>query len=289
MRAIAFCPGHITGFFQACLHEDALRSGSRGAGVCLNLGATSAVTLKKGTGKIEVRINGAVERGAVTRYAVSQLLEERKWDAWVSTALDLPVSQGLGRSAAGALASAIAVADMLELSREEAFRAAHEAEVVNSTGLGDVAAIYRGGVTFRKKEGFPPYGKVDRIASGLRLVAGVVGPSLKTSLILKDEEKRRILNELGQECYERLRASPSVKNFMKLSREFSGGIGMLPPRTETILREVEEFGPASVAMLGNSIFGTGSLEDQRSVLEKYGETFRLQADTQGPRVLVMEE
>ena len=45
MKATAFSPGHVTGFFEVREGDDPLASGSRGAGMCISLGATSKVTV----------------------------------------------------------------------------------------------------------------------------------------------------------------------------------------------------------------------------------------------------
>ncbi len=285
MKAVAFCPGHITGFFQICEHQDALRSGSRGAGICLSLGATSEVTVREGKGRIEISINGEGSEGKVTRDAFLLLLQRRELNIEVNTTLDLPVSQGFGMSAAGSLSASLALAHLLELPAEKALQATHVAEVTNHTGLGDVAAISRGGVAFRKREGIPPYGEVDRVANELELVAAAVGPSLKTSNILRDEEKKRKINQAGKECYHRLSLCPSLGNFVSLSRDFSKAIGIVPPRVECLVQRVEKYGPASVAMLGNSIFAVGKLEEQAEILSECGKVFRMSTDTRGPRLV----
>ncbi|HUU07091.1 MAG TPA: sugar kinase, partial [Thermoplasmata archaeon] len=46
MRARAFCPGHITGFFEICRADNLLASGSRGGGLCTSLGALSDVGIE---------------------------------------------------------------------------------------------------------------------------------------------------------------------------------------------------------------------------------------------------
>ena len=59
MRAIAFAPGHISGFFEPFYNEqDAARTGSRGAGINVSLGAISEVNIKDSKKQIiEIYIN----------------------------------------------------------------------------------------------------------------------------------------------------------------------------------------------------------------------------------------
>ena len=49
MKITAFCPGHITGFFVPKKHhDDPLKSGSLGAGICVDKGAITTVTITEG-------------------------------------------------------------------------------------------------------------------------------------------------------------------------------------------------------------------------------------------------
>ena len=43
MTPRAFAPGHVSGFFEICLADTEVASGSRGAGICLTRGATATV------------------------------------------------------------------------------------------------------------------------------------------------------------------------------------------------------------------------------------------------------
>jgi len=285
MRATAFCPGHITGFFQICEHKEPLRSGSRGAGICTTLGATSTVVSKKGSGDIEVYINGKKSDTPVTKQALARMILGRDIDLNVETLLDLPMSQGFGMSAAGALSAALATAEILGASLQTALEAAHEAEILHRTGLGDVAALSKGGVTFRKVEGLPPYGRVDRIRADVELVLGIVGPPISTPTVLSNQGARERIDLIGKECVEGLEASPSLANFFRLSREFAMRTGLATEQVEEVLAEIDDLGPASMVMLGNSVFASGEIEEQKKILSKSGQTYRVRVDWKGPRVV----
>jgi pantoate kinase len=288
MRVTAFCPGHLTGFFFPCEHEDPLRSGSRGAGLCVDQGATSMVSVKEGSGEISINVNGRGANAPVTRTAVTILLGDRTTDVRIDTRLDLPVSAGFGMSAAGALSASFALAEALELSVEDAFAAAHRAELSNRTGLGDVPALTAGGLTFRKKEGLPPYGQVDRLATRLDIVATVVGESMRTANVLADAGLRERIGTIGRECYRSLCLEPTVSNFFSVSRDFTERTGLASPRVLEALKEVDAHGKGSMIMLGNSVFATGELDELQGILQNYGQTYRLRLDALGPRVLDIE-
>jgi len=158
MKGIAFAPGHVSAFFEPIYSgSDLDRSGSRGAGIALSLGAISQVTVEPAPqSTIAVQINGKPSDAPVTKMALSYLLGDTPFAITVNTMLDLPVSQGFGMSAAGALSSTIALADLLNLPRENAVKAAHYAEILSHTGLGDVIASDFGGIEIRQQAGLPP-------------------------------------------------------------------------------------------------------------------------------------
>lgn len=285
MRATAFCPGHLTGFFYPCENADPLRSGSRGAGLCVDRGATTTITAANGSGRVLVTINGQPTDAPVTRSAVTWLLDGRPIDLAIDTVLALPASAGFGMSAAGALSSALALAAILGLPYDRAVEAAHRAELTNRTGLGDMPALTRGGLTFRRREGLPPYGQVDRLAERLDLVAAVVGGSLPTARVLGDEDLRSRIERAGRECYGSLDREPTVDNFFRTSRRFTEAIGIAPPRVVSALKEVDAIGQGSMVMLGNSVFATGDLAALERALLPHGPTYWLSLDILGPRVL----
>src|SRR5271157_500924 len=69
-QASAFAPCHITGVFQIFDQEaDALRVGSKGAGVSLNLGAKTTVKVKRGS---KQRLKIGIRNQRVTSASVSR-------------------------------------------------------------------------------------------------------------------------------------------------------------------------------------------------------------------------
>lgn len=289
MKATAFCPGHITGFFQICEHNNILATGSRGAGLCISMGAISDVSVFPGTGNIEIRINGETSVAPVTRQSVAKLIVDRGVDAIVETRLDLPVSQGFGMSASGALSAAFALAALLDIPVQKAYEAVHEAEVLHRTGLGDVAALSRGGVTFRRVEGLPPYGSIDRVNTDAPLVIGIVGPPIETHSILRNAALREKINTVGSMCVEVFSKSPTLGNLIALSKEFATRTGLMTEQVAEALEAIRGLGSASMIMLGNSIFAAGELDEIEKVLGEFGKTYRVKIDWIGPRVLSVEK
>jgi pantoate kinase len=277
MKMKAFCPGHITGFFEIYMSYDEEKSGSRGAGICISLGATSIVKIK-GDG-IDVEINRRGD-GKVTEEALS-MLTEKGVEAKIE--FQLPQSQGFGMSAAGTLASALALSSLLSVPKEDAVRAAHIADVRCSTGLGDVVSSVHGGIEIREKPGL--YGKIRRIEGGGEIVVSVLGSEIKTEDILRDERITDRISEVGKKCMKETLARPTIEDFFSLSRKFAEETGLMNEMVEGVVREASQYGMASMCMLGNSVFAMGDTKKIAKILSKYGMTYTCKIDEKGARIL----
>ncbi|MDD1772289.1 MAG: hypothetical protein LUQ09_05145 [Methanomassiliicoccales archaeon] len=286
MKAKAFCPGHITGFFQICQDEDVIACGSRGAGLSISLGVISEVELTDGSGKVDIWLNGLKAEAPVTEHAVRHLLKDRPFDVKVRNELQLPVAQGFGTSAAGSLSAAWALAHLLDLPQSEAYVAAHVAELANRTGMGDVSGIMRGGIEVRCRPGLPPRGEVERLNGQIELVLAVVGPSIPTADKLGNAEVQERINIAGRDRVDALMEQPTLETFFRLSNEFMEESGLATPEVRRAVWEAKKWGWASQSMIGNSVFATGpDMELLREALSAYGETFRCSLDYNGPRLI----
>ena len=286
MKSKAFCPGHITGFFEVVRSHDPLLSGSRGAGLCISLGAVSEVEMIESTRTdIDVVVNGRPEKAETTVRTIERLLDEDVAEVRVSTRLDLPESQGFGMSAAGALSAGISLCELLKIDRERAFEAAHSAEIECSTGLGDVSAITCGGIALREVAGIPPRGRVRRIDGSPDVVLAVVGDPFKTAGAITDPEFIARINREGGPRVDNLISNPTVENMMRLSASFAADAGLTTANVKTAIASASRAGIASMAMLGNSVFAIGSSDELSSILSEHGNTYVCRVDTDGARLL----
>ncbi len=286
MKAKAFSPGHVTGFFEIHADDDLLSAGSRGAGMCLSLGASSEVMLVPATKQsIKVTINGKSSKAEVTKRAITHLIGDKGYRVEVTTDLELPVSQGFGMSAAGSLSAAMAAAILLGKERQEAYEAAHKAEVESGCGLGDVSAIHRGGITLRRRAGLPPVGEVVRIQGEPEVVLAIVGRRLLTKEILKDEAKRREINDKGGYLVDSLVKQPSLERLMTNSRIFALETGLATKRIARAIDTASMYGQASMSMLGSSVFAIGDTQRLKEALSGLGEVLVCKVDAVGPRIV----
>jgi len=213
MRAVAFAPGHISGFFEPVYNkQDTARTGSRGAGINVSLGAVSEVNVEESTSQIfEIYVNNKQSDSPVEHLALKGLLGENKVHVVVKTNLDLPVSQGFGMSAASAVSASYALAKIIGVSSIDALKASHFAEVQLRTGLGDVLASCFGGIEIRKHPGLPPWGLIEHIPGNYNLVLCVVGKKLDTKKILSDSDKASDIINYGRYCTKKLLEKPSIE------------------------------------------------------------------------------
>lgn len=260
MRAEAFAPGHITGFFEIYENQNPLLAGSRGCGVVLSLGTRTRVEVEKaGDDYLEVYINGDACECQVTRSAAALVMElvKGKYNIRVDHYLELPMKYGLGVSASGALGTVLALNKALKLglSLNTCGQIAHKAEVLNKTGLGDVIAELHGGLVLRTKPGAPGIGCVEKIPASYEVVVFLVGGELETKAVLHDRDKKEKINRMGRKSYEAFIADKTPENFLRTSWIFSRDAGLMDEKVYLSARDLANHGiRASMAMLGNTLF-----------------------------------
>ncbi len=260
MQAEAFVPGHITGFFEVFKADDPLHTGSMGCGVVLTKGARTRVwTDYDARACTRVYVNGALCQCPVTHSVVERMLREagRPCRVRVDHFLELPMRYGFGISGAGALGTALAMnaALSLGLSRNACGRVAHEAEVINGTGLGDVIAELTGGLVLRTRPGAPGIGRVERILSDLVVVVYLVGEELETKEVLRDRETVERINTAGRKSYELFTKDKTPERFLRASWGFARASGLVNEKIYVAAKTLANHGiTSSMAMLGNALF-----------------------------------
>ena len=288
MKATAFAPGHVSGFFEPVyIDQNFDRSGSRGSGINISLGATSQVTVVKSTKQnFDIFLNNKMAKAPVTRLAIQYLLGNTSLDVKVNTILDLPVGQGFGMSAAGALSATYALADILDIPKEHAIKSAHYAEVQLRTGLGDVVASSFGGIELRKEAGLPPWGIIEHIPGQYELLLCVIGESIVTKKILTDSTKINNIIQYGRYCMKKILKNPSVTNLFTLSQFFTIKTGLANEGVLKAIDAAKRYGMASMCMLGNSIFSIGNdIDKLNKILSSFGKIYTCNVDRNGVRIL----
>jgi len=287
MKATAFAPGHISAFFEPkYYHQDFTRSGSRGAGINVSLGAVSHVIVLEGQNQnIDITINNVKTDAAVTKRAVQHLIGNTPLDISIHITLDLPLSQGFGMSAAGTLSSSIALAKILQIPKENAIKAAHIAEVEFRTGLGDVIASSFGGIELRREAGLPPWGTIEHIPGDFDVVLCIIGKEIDTKTVLSNPVKLQEIGSYGRYCIKKLIEHPSIENLFYLSHLFTKKIGLADEKVLKAIDEANTCGMGSMCMLGNSVFCIGNTEELCTRLSKFGQVYVCPIDKYGAQLL----
>ncbi len=263
LTAKAFVPGHVTGVFRIFdEYEDPLRCGSTGAGFSVAIGTVTSVSVMEHS-SLEITTDYNNERidAKVTKTVVRRLTDEyeRKFKVHVTHNSSLISGAGFGASGAGALGTALALAHLLDdsISPEKAAGFAHQAEIVNRTGLGDVLSQTVGGVEVRIKPGGPGVGEIVNLTHKESLGVVLAGsPGLKTSEVLSDLQSRTLINTIGDDLVSRIIKNPTIESFIQSSREFSDAVGLKTERVSSALEDLESAGfvNSSMVMLGDSVF-----------------------------------
>lgn len=275
-RATAFAPAHITGFFEICdSHRNPALAGSRGAGISIGLGVYSTVAVKRSSrSRVEVRVDGRPASMEVTRRAIEELLRMAggRYEVVVDQHLEVPVGAGFGSSGAGALSAALALNEALGLglSKVEAARAAHIAEVSCRTGLGDVSAQLVGGLEVRREPGAPGLGLVERVPVGeLSVVCASLGSS-ETRAMLAEPSMRERINRAGRRALASFLRSPSPESFIELSASFAEEVGFMEGWVKGVAEEAVEAGALGLSVKKRALFALCRPSDAEEVARVIG-------------------
>lgn len=272
MKGQAFCPAHITGFFKAEIDSQSLENtGSLGAGFSIEDGVTTTVSVSHNDSGCSVSTEGFhTDDVGVSRFVIGEFLKLHGSDCFVDVRheVGVPVGYGLGCSGAAALSLALALNEALStgLSREEAGRIAHVAEVSCRTGLGDVLASYHGGFEIRTGPGAPGVGSVDKIeSSGLAGVIICLAP-VSTTDFLKDRLPE--INGIGGRMVDVLKKTRDVDGFQDMSLEFAGRINVVTPEMKKIVDRLHAGGiRCGVALFGQTVFSLVNAGEADVVLD----------------------
>ncbi|MFZ3384640.1 MAG: pantoate kinase [Candidatus Methanoperedens sp.] len=274
----AFAPAHISGIFIIDTKKDPSLSGSMGCGICLEDGAVTEV---RPAGETMIRINGAVTKAPTTLSAIGLLTPE---PVLVDTQLDIPIGAGFGASGAGALSTALSLNEALslDLTLKGAAGAAHCAEVMNLTGLGDVTGMTFGGMVIRKKAGAPFLGVIDKIPCRNTEISWIEFNGISTKSILSDELKKKSINRAGKSRLKELMNKPTIENFMIQSAAFAKDIELMSPEVKDAIEAVKAAGGlASQAMLGDTVFAI----NDNGALQEFGEVHKSRISNAGAHLL----
>ena len=264
-RASAFAPGHVTGLFApAASGPDPRARGSVGAGVVLDRGVVATATWSRdGPRRLSVRSPDTAD------LPISSEVARRLWSPSggtleVELTHGLPIGQGFGMSAAGALATALAVAKAMGAPRSRAIEVAHLADLFGGGGLGGVSAILGGGLEVRERAGVPPHGRVLHRPFAPSIFLAVTGRPIPSPPLLGDPRFLARVADAAEEGLEYLQRETSVERFLVASERFTDRLRLAAPPLRRLVRSMRsgDVGAAQ-AMFGRSLFAVAVTPEGR--------------------------
>ncbi|MDR0523800.1 MAG: pantothenate kinase [Candidatus Methanoplasma sp.] len=244
-------PAHATLFVRPVDSPDIYSKGSEGAGARLSLGARAVVHER--TGGTRVFIDGEESEARVTRRALELAAPGMAFEAHIEN--DLPVGQGFGMSAAGAVAAALCAAELSGRGRREAFLAAHAADIEGGGGLGDVAGIMCEAHQPTRVSAGIPGRAVDRGISLPVASVAVLGPKVSTAAALGDARRHGLFRERGAEALAAFMSAPaSIDSLFDAANAFSSSSGAESAEVSEAIGRLRRLGVRSAAcLLGSSV------------------------------------
>ncbi len=253
--------GHLTGIFEIRdSSNNLLEKGSLGAGLSIKRGVQTTASYNDQP-NIDIYFNGIKMHSTdttVSRKVIELLvpLKERN-HLQIEHNFEVPLSTGFGASAAGALGCAFSINDYLglNLSKMKLFQIAHQTEVLLRSGLGDIIALYQGGLEIRTKEGAPGFGKTMAFINDQDWkLATISFGSLPTSEVLSDPNKRQLINSSGHKMIQELIKTPIYSEFIQLTKKFTHSAALMSLKIQQFISSVPEGIQVAQIMLGDSLF-----------------------------------
>jgi len=283
--AKAFAPAGISSFFEICDTTtngkpitDPEQIGARGGGFALQKGILTHVTLEQTkTQNISIFINDKpAPEAETTKNVVSAILNktQNQYNLTVNHQVDVPIGMGFGTSAGGALTTAMALADALNLplTYNQIGRIAHVAEVQCKTGLGTVGPLMIGGCILTLEPGAPGISVIDRlpVSPDYVIVAAVLEPTL-TKQVLTSPEKRSKINLYGKKTLDSILDDPTLENFLTYSYDFAEKTGFTTPTIKTLVTLAKKAGALGSAqnMIGQAVHSLVLLENANQVADAF--------------------
>lgn len=278
----ATCPAGISSFFEICNTDstgtaiaDPARIGARGGGFAIARRISARVSARKAAKtRIRIRINSTLSTEArTTEWALRSLLKSAKarLDVRVDIKPNVPIGAGFGTSAAGTLASSMALADAIQLpiTLNELGRVTHIAEVVNRTGLGTASPLLIGGFVLVTEPGAPGIGVVDRLQFPKdHAILCAYLESISTRYALSQADISRAVNLPARRVMEAIRRRPDLPTFLTEARRFSEEAGFQTPDIARVMDTIVSAGAVGVAqnMIGKAVHAVAEISRMPSVL-----------------------
>ncbi|MDE1857948.1 MAG: hypothetical protein KGI26_02615 [Thaumarchaeota archaeon] len=207
-------------------------------------------------------MNGDLSYDArTTRRAVSLMLStfgRSDEGVRVDQRVDTPIGSGFGSSGAAATSAVYAAAAALGVRKPklELARFAHQAEIMEQTGLGTVSVVYdhvgAGAITSPGEPGTAKFAMV-KVPRGTRIVTAYFAPYDKKDALSSPKMGEKI-NGLGYAALQGFLSDPSIETLAAEGEAFSAKLGLESPEVKKAIAAAKAAGAtrASQNMIGYS-------------------------------------
>ena len=263
------------------LREDPIEIGAIGGGFALANGVETIIELDlDGGDSSSVLVNDSITYFPPSIEAAEYMRRKLnlRGSIRIRHKMGVPIATGFGTSAASTLGVILTLSKLSGrgMTLLEACRITHEIELKCKTGLNSEAGILSGGLILVLREGAPPKLMIDSIPlpSGAGLVAVVAGV-LETTEILKDVEKLREIEEIGDRRMEKILERPIPENFLEQARAFAWETGFITREVEEVFEVLKRLPTIGYAqnMLGKAAHALVEGKDLARVESHLRETF----------------
>ena len=286
LTARAFAPGAISSFFE--IHDttavgtpitDLEQVGARGGGFGLQRGVhTKVIAEEAAVNSIQIFINlQPTAEAKTTRNVIQRLLNQtgKTYRVTVEHQIDVPVGEGFGTSAGGALTAGLALREALALplTYNQIGKIAHISEIQCQTGLGTVSALtVGGGLILVTEPGAPGICQIDRIpiSPDYVIVAGFYNSKLPKTVLSSPERKVQI-NRYSKKTLKQILAEPSLENFLASCWNFAQKAGFATENVRQLVELAKKAGAvgATQNMIGEAVHAAVLEENALSVIEAF--------------------
>jgi len=203
-----------------------------------------------------------------------------------------PIGAGFGASAASATSAVYAVARAagIQNSRPEIALFAHDAEILEQTGLGTVSVIFdavgAGAITVSGEPGRAKFVTVG-VPDGTRIVTAFIAPFDKKDALSSNPVTQRI-NRLGHESLLSFLSDPTLGTLASEGERFSSALGLESVEVKKLIRLAKSAGAthASQNMIGyavHSVVGPDDADRVATALLGYSRDVRVDVFEVGTR------
>ncbi|MDW7990028.1 MAG: pantoate kinase [Archaeoglobaceae archaeon] len=255
-----FCPSVISCIFVPEIRSNVRESGSLGVGFTIDKGVTARIS------------NGLKLNGKDISFPTVEYVLRKLKIKGVELESELPLGCGFGLSGASAVATAF-------LSNRPAiknFDLAHEAEVVNLTGLGTVTTLTFSGLVIRKNASCPSKAIVEKIVWNYEFDFLTLGEISTREILSRGWDK---IAEIGKKWLKEFMKKITLENLFRTSRGFAEETGLIEPVKDIVEAVESDGGFASMAMLGKTVFAYKGFD----TLKEFGKPFKARIDCCGVR------